>query len=211
MNKHFLPLVSLLALGTLSFAGGNIAPIEEPAAQAPVAAPSLIDEGSFYLGLGFSGLKLSNDLTNEAFKANGLMLQAGYQYNRYIALEGRYTLSVGAVDYTHGNTINPDYPDYPTDFTNLAIYLKPIYPIGSFSLYALLGYGEVALTNIPIGDVDRAEARFQWGIGASYSFTETISLFADYVQMYKGTGFDYRAMDADIKADVWTLGVSYRF
>ena len=36
-------------------------------------------------------------------------------------------------------------------------------------------------------------------------------IFIDYVRMYDDTGFDYRAMDADIAADAWTLGVSYTF
>ena len=209
MNKHILSLASILALSGVSFAGGDIAPVEEPVVVIPEAA--VVDEGGFYLGAGLSGMKLGNDLTDEEFSATGLMLQAGYRYNRYIALEGRYTFHIGDVDYTHGNTINPDYESYPTDFTNAAIYLKPIYPINNFSIYALLGYGEVALTNIPQGDADRAESGFQWGLGAGYTFAQKVSVFVDYTQFYNGTGFDYRAMDADITADAWTLGVSYEF
>ncbi len=196
--------------GSHLFAGGNVAPIEES-----VIAPVVINDSGFYLGLGFSSMSLNNDLTDEEFSANGIMLQAGYQYNRYIAVEGRYTLHMGDVEYDHGSTSNPNYDDYPADFTNIAIYLKPMYPIGDFSIYALLGYGEVELTNIPLGGpgigADRAESGFQWGLGASYAFNENISGFVDYVRMYDGTGFNYRAMDADIVADAWTLGVSYKF
>ena len=211
MKKNVLSLVSILALSGLSYAGGDVAPVEEPV----VIAPVVIDDSGFYLGVGFSGMSLNNDLTDEEFTANGVMLQAGYQYNRYIAVEGRYMLHIGDVEYTHGSTTNPDYNDYPTDFTNIAIYLKPMYPIGDFSIYALLGYGEVELTNIPLGgpgiSADRAESGFQWGLGADYAFNENISGFVDYVRMYDGTGFDYRAMNADIVADVWTLGVNYAF
>ena len=211
MKKNVLSLVSILALSGLSFAGGNTAPDEEPI----VIAPVVIDDSGFYLGVGFSGMSLDNDLTDEEFTANAVMLQAGYQYNRYIAVEGRYTLHIGDVEYTPGSTVNPHYDDYPTDFTNIAIYLKPMYPIGDFSIYALLGYGEVELTNIPLGgpgiSADRAESGFQWGLGTSYTFNENISGFIDYVRMYDDTGFDYRAMDADIAADAWTLGVSYTF
>ena len=212
MKKNIFSLVSILALSGLSFAGGNVATIEEPV----VIVPEVIaDDSSFYLGVGFSAMSLNNDLTDEEFSANGMMLQAGYQYNRYIAIEGRYTFHVGDVEYDHGSTLNLNYDDYPTDFTNAAIYVKPMYPIDDFSIYALLGYGEVEMTNIPQGgagiSADRAESGFQWGLGASYAFNENISGFIDYVRMYDGTGFDHRAMDADIVSDAWTFGVSYKF
>jgi opacity protein-like surface antigen len=86
-----------------------------------------------------------------------------------------------------------------------------MYPVGNFNLYALLGYGEVEITNIPLGDVDRAEDGFQWGLGAGYQVNNEISVFIDYTQMYNDTGFDYRAVNSDILADAWTLGLSYKF
>lgn len=211
MKYNIFSLVSILAFSGLSFAEGDVEPAEEPA----IVEPAAIDENRFYMGLGFSSMKLDNDLTDEEFSANGIMLQAGYRYNRYIAVEGRYTQHMGDLEYDHGSTGNPDYGDYPADFTNIAIYLKPMYPIGDFSIYALLGYGEVELTNIPLGgagiSADRAESGFQWGLGAEYAFNENISGFIDYVRMYDGTGFDHRATEADIVADVWTLGVFYKF
>ena len=203
--------MSLTTVSTMIMAGGNIVPDLAPVVATPIVAA----ESNFYLGLGFSGMKLHNEFTEEEFSTNGIMLQAGYKYNQYIAIEGRYTLSVGDVEYEQGLTTNPHYDDYPTDFSNIAIYLKPMYPIGDFSIYALLGYGEVELTNIPLGgpgiSADRAESGFQWGLGAEYSFNENISLFVDYVNMYDDVGFDYRAMQADNVADVWTLGITYKF
>ncbi len=210
MKKNIFMLLSILALNEIAFAGGNVAPIT----PIPVVPIVVEDESSFYLGLGFSGMSLNNDLTDEEFSANAVMIQAGYQYNRYLALEGRYTHHIGDLDYVGGRTINRDNSDYPADFTNMAIYLKPIYPIDNFSIYALLGYGEVELTDIPKWNrisADRAESGFQWGLGADYSFSENISAFVDYVRMYDDQGFDYRAMDADIMADTWTLGVTYKF
>ena len=135
------------------------------------------------------------------------MLQAGYKYNAYVALEGRYTFGF-STDYKQG-----DLPDgtigYDGDPSIWGIYLKPVYPIGNFSLYALLGYGGVMLEDIAGGDA--YESGFQWGIGASYAFTEHISGFVDYVSLYDDTGFDYRARLDDVDSDTWTLGVSYRF
>ena len=210
MKKSALSLVSILALSSMVYAGGDIAPVEEV-----VEVPIVIDDSGFYIGFGISWMSLDNDYNGEEFSANGIILQAGYQINSYFAIEGRYTHDVGDVEYDHGTSINPNYDDYPTDFTNLAVYAKGMYPIGDFTPYVLLVYGEVALTNIPLGgpgiSADRAETGFQWGLGASYNFTENIAVFVDYVNMYDGTGFDERAVDVDISADTWTLGVTYKF
>jgi len=210
MKTRIVLSVAMLLLSELSFAGGDILPVEEP-----VVVESTIDESGLYLGLGISVMKLNNDISKEEFSSTGVTLQAGYQFNQYFAVEGRYTKNVSNLDYDHGTTNNPNYSDYPGDFSNVAVYLKPMYAFDSFSVYALLGYGEVTLTDLPHpsnpGSVDRAEDGFQWGLGAAYSFTGNISVFVDYVKMYDDKGFDYRAQLADIDSDVWTLGVSYKF
>jgi len=203
-------LGAILLLSELSFAGGDVLPVEEP-----VIVESSIDESGLYLGLGISAMKLNNDFSKEEFSSTGVTLQAGYQFNQYFAVEGRYTKNVGDLEYDHGNTNNPNYSDYPGDFSNVAVYLKPMYSFDDFSVYALLGYGEVTLTDLPhpssAGSVDRAEDGFQWGLGAQYTFMENVSVFVDYVKLYDDKGFDYRAQLADIDSDIWTLGVSYRF
>jgi opacity protein-like surface antigen len=212
MDKKIKVLVAVSLLSSCLYAGGDVAPIVEP-------APPIVDDSAFYLGLGVSGMSLRNSYSDEEFSATGIMLQAGYQYNRYIAVEGRYTKDVNNLTYDHGNdlnTANAIYDgNYPGDFSNIAIYLKPMYNWDAFSVYGLLGYGNVTLTNLPYpgteGSVDRAESGFQWGLGVAYEFTDNIGVFADYVNMYDDKGFDLRAVDADIKADLWTLGVSYKF
>lgn len=198
----------MMALNGLCYAGGDIAPVEPEVTVPEVAAAS---GSGFYVGLGVSAMSLRDDDSDEEFSATGLALQAGYQFNQYFALEGRYTFNVSDVEYDHGTTSNPDYDDYPTDFSNAGIYLKPMYPIDNFKLYALLGYGEVKLTDVPVAGVDSAENGFQWGLGASYSFNENISAFVDYVRAYDDTGFGCCAREANVIADLWTLGVSYKF
>jgi opacity protein-like surface antigen len=204
LNK--LALSSLTATA-LVYGGGDIAPVEIPTVEIPVVAPS-----SFYGGIALSSMKLLNSDTDETFTAIGATLQLGYQYNDYIALEARYTQSASKVEYDNGTTsLIADNDDYPTDFTNLAIYLKPSYTMGDIGVYALLGYGEVALTNIPVGDVTRGEAGFQWGVGVSYALSETFGLFADYTSLYSGDGFDYLATANSHEATLTNVGVSYRF
>jgi len=203
MKNSILSLVSILALSGLSYAGGDIAPVEEPV----IAAPVIIDNSAFYLGLGFGKVYVNDDYTAEEISSNTVMLQAGYQYNEYVAVEGRYTFGFNT-DYDPGTTGNsPD--DYDDDFSSWGIYVKPMYPIGDFSIYALLGYGGVMLENLEQGDA--YESGFQWGLGASYAFTEQISGFVDYVSLYDDTGFDYRAQLRNVDSDTWTVGVSYKF
>ena len=211
MKTTTLSIVAFLAFSSMGFAGGNEAMSE----SIPVAIEPSIDTSAFYVGLGISNMSLRNDLSDEEFSSLGVMLQIGYQINEYLAVEGRYTRNVGDLEYDHGKTENPNYDDYPADFSNIGIYLKPMYGVESFNAYALLGYGQTELTNIPLGGVgisaDRAESGFQWGVGASYEISEATSVFVDYVRFYDDKGFDFRASTADIVSDAWTLGVSYRF
>ena len=202
MKKNVLSLVSVLALSGVSFAGGDIAPVEPV-----IETPMVVEQSPFYLGIGIGDASVNDDDTSEEFSATTLMLQAGYVYNEYIALEGRYTFGLD-MDYSPGTT-NSLNSDYDGDFSSWGLYVKPMYPIGNFSLYALLGYGGVMLDDIAGGDA--YESGFQWGLGAGYAMSENYTVFVDYVSLYDDTGFDYRARLDDIDSDTWTFGVSYRF
>jgi len=202
MKNSISSLMSILIFSGLSYAGANVAPVEEPVIAIPV-----IDSSTFYMGLGFGNAYVNDDYTDEEISNNTVMLQAGYQYNEYVAIEGRYTFGFNT-NYDPWNTGNLS-SDYDDDFSSWGIYVKPMYPIGDFSVYALLGYGGVMLDSLEQGDA--YESGFQWGLGAGYAFTEQISAFADYVSLYDDTGFDYRAQLDDVDSDTWTIGLSYRF
>ncbi len=202
MRKSVLSLVSILALSGLAYAGGDVAPVEEP-----VVVP-VVDHSAFYVGLGFGQASVNDNPTAEEITSTMLMLQAGYQYNDYVALEGRLSFGFNT-DYSPGNTANLA-GDYDNDITSWGLYVKPMYPVtDAFDIYALLGYGGVQLGNLENGDayVDG----FQWGLGAQYEVMENVLIFADYVKLYDDTGFDYRAKLEAVDSDAWTLGVSYRF
>jgi len=202
MKKSVLSFVSILALSGLTYAGGDFEPVEE----AVVAV--IEDDSAFYLGLGFGQASINDEQTNEEITSTMVMLQAGYQYNAYIALEGRASFGFSS-DYEPGLTSNTG-GDFDDDISSWGIYVKPMYPVTeAFDIYALLGYGGVRLGNLESGDA--VEDGFQWGLGVQYAVTESILVFADYVQLYDGTGFDYRAQLEDVDADAWTLGVSYKF
>jgi opacity protein-like surface antigen len=204
MKKLLLPLA--VAISPFAYGGGDIAPVDVPVVDVPS-----VDSGAWYLGLGVSTMNLTADLTDEKMDTIGGTLQAGYKYNDYIGAELRYTQNVSKIEYDPGNTVIAAIDDYPADFTNVGIYLKPSYPIGNFSLYGLVGYGSVTFTNLPQNTDDRTEGGFQWGAGASYNITDCISIFADYTNVYNDTGIDGHFVTSDITIEFMTVGVSYKF
>lgn len=203
-----LLLAGALVLNTLAYAQGDV--VQKEKAILDSLDVNLAD-GFFYVGVGLASMALENEGSKEKFSTISKTIQVGYQYGNYIAIEGRYTSQATDVKYSGGTTDNADVTNYPTDFTNIAIYLKPIYPIGNLSVYGLAGYGQVKLTNVPQGDVDRSETAFQWGAGASYTIGNTLTIFGDYVSMYSGEGFDFLGAGATHKGELITVGLSYKF
>ena len=208
MNNIILSLATVVALSSFSSAGANNALVE----VMPIEVIE-IDTSAFYIGIGGASMGLFNSSTDEEISTLGAMIQIGYQYNDYIAIEGRYTRGIGKVEYKHGSTINADADDLDTEFSNMGIYLKPIYPLGDFNLYALLGYGNTTLTKIPVGSTSssRGEDGFQWGVGLDYEMTEQLSIFADYARVYDDKGFNFRGLNSDINAVLISTGISYKF
>ena len=202
MKKFTLSVAAVIAMSSFAIAGGDIAPVEEPM----VVAPMVEDYSSFYVGLGYSFISADIDGTEEG---DAYSLIAGYNYNQYIAIEGRYTETVGDMDVS-GDLSSLHHPDgdYDREVTSAAIYIKPQYPVTEeFSIYALLGYGSVdaRLTS---------EDGFQWGLGAKYMFTENIGVYADYISLYDGDmdnveNFANNTWDSEITST--NIGVTYSF
>ncbi len=116
------------------------------------------------------------------------MVQAGYKFNPYIAIEGRYW--------------NGD-----NEFDAWGLYAKPMYPITpSFDIYALVGYGSAGAEPTEYNDISLDDASLQWGAGASYAITDSFSIFADYVELYNN---DENNLDWSV--DTVNLGVTYQF
>ena len=214
MKKFTSSIVAALAVSTFAFAGGDIAPVE-PEVNVPEVVEST---GSFYVGLGYSYMNLNHSgydlfpgatspspVAESDFTADSLLLLAGYNFNQYIGIEGRYTMNIGDITYDNGAY----EADYNGDLTNMAAYLKLMYPVGALNVYGLLGYGETTYEHSFYGD--QSESGFQWGIGANYAFTENIGMFVDYTRMYDDTGFDTVYTPADVVVDAISVGVTYTF
>ncbi|MDD5406381.1 MAG: outer membrane beta-barrel protein [Sulfurovaceae bacterium] len=213
-------VVGLLLMSGLAVAGGDIAPVEpEVVVPAPVV---MEDESGFYLGVAYSRADWTRDFNgyNQRYidigtvapdivkgnlvewsgkgdvDYNAIMAQAGYKFNKYIALEGRYWWSLGNSDRSvkGSYTVNGGTPtsfdfnvDYGEKLRAWGIYAKPMYPVtDKLDIYALLGGGNVTLKNDYFDRLD--ENDFQWGLGASYKITDNVSIFLDYVNLLNKDG-----------------------
>ena len=224
MKKFNLSLVAILATSTFALAGGDIAPVEPVVEYVEPAS----EVGGFYLGLGYGAMKadLSTDLFNinkESDTFNQVMLQAGYKFNEYVAIEGRYYIGTddsswnwydgqAGAQILGGQSVSADAWD---------LFVKPMYPVtDSMNIYALLGYGETQFDyswgrNTNFGDT----GGFAWGLGADYAFNDNWAIFVDYIDQEDGNLEDYHVtagglvipVNMDLDFDTWTVGVTYTF
>ena len=195
MTKFTLSAVAVLAMSTFAMAGGDIAPVEEPA----VVVEEPASEANFYIGgaYGYGDMELSETGYSHDENFDSFMLQAGYKFNPYIAVEGRYWW-----------TSEDSWDDWNEDFSadSWGIYVKPMYPVtNELDVYALLGYGD---TDPEIGGQgpDYDTDGFQWGLGASYDATDNVAVFVDYVSLYDDTN-----VGEDLTIDTVNFGVTYNF
>ncbi len=198
MNKF----VALMLLGSAySYAGGDIAPVEEPI----IAIPAVIEveATAFYVGLGYSCLQMGLDKADVDTRAmSSLSATVGYNFNKYLAVEGRYTASMSDVTVdTRGLEVDVD----SIDMSNIGLYLKPQYNYDKFAVYALLGYGEFTIDD----GTSASEAGIQYGIGLNAMVSDSVSIFADFRKLYDDSSFDM--IDDDTVANSYTVGVNYHF
>ena len=213
MKKITLSIMAVMAISSYGFAGGDIVP-------APVIMDE-VDNSSFYIGAGLVYNRTYCDNSSWFDKETrgqdqtaGLGLVIGYNFNQYIAVEGRYTTSFFDEDYAETSTYS--------------LFVKPQYPATEeFKIYALLGFGGVNVdaTSDTTGDFRAAnpgvnlvdETGFQWGLGASYAVTEEVEIFLDYTSLLNGADINTRLYNWDSKfykelnVDAVTLGVIYKF
>jgi opacity protein-like surface antigen len=214
MKKITLSIIASMTMAGTLMAGGDIAPVEPSYDAAPVG--QVMDYSGFYIGAGYSAQ--SSDVDDHSYNVNvdidsdNMLFVAGYDYNKYIGIEGRYSFSVGDVELDDSNGYYESSDDYDTE--NWAIYIKPQYLMDNgFGVYALLGYGETEFSNLTeTGD----DSGFAWGIGAKYTVNNW-SIFVDYTDLVNDG--DLKGIEAspgvpadlDVDTDSWNFGVSYKF
>ena len=200
MKKIYLFMTSILVLSNYTYANDNAI-----SSNKILSTITAIDNSSFYIGFGFGSKVTQNSYTKEQISDNTALLQVGYQFNNYTAIEGRTSKGFNT-SYDYG-ILTPR--EYNGDFYSWGIYLKPMYTIDGIAIYALLGYGGIEQKSLDSGDAYASD--FRWGLGVSYTFTKQMTIFVDYISLYHATGFDYRAKDRDIDSGTYSLGLSYKF
>ena len=197
MKKITLSALAVVTMSTFGFAGGDIEPV-----------PVMMEETSpFYIGLGLSAVSTrGTDADFNIFdkepgqdRLGNITFLAGYDFNEYIAVEGRYTTSFTQEDIVEMN--------------GWSLFVKPQYPVTEeFTVYGLLGFGGVSMDSVNAAYlVDVDETGFQWGLGMSYDVTETITLFGDYTSLASNMDGIYWDGEFEADSDSFTLGVTYRF
>jgi len=203
MKNITLSLGALVAISSLGFAGGDIAPVE-PEVMAPVMMQS--NDGGVYVGLGISLISARDssfdlDFTSSEIGQDRLgnaTFILGYNLNQYIALEGRYTTS-----FTKEDLVELD---------GWSLFVKPQYPVSEdFSVYALLGYGGVNIDGVNNISVDVDDNSFQWGLGVSYAIGENYTIFLDYTSLASEMDGIYYNGGLQVDADALTIGMTYKF
>ena len=200
MKQITLSLVAMIAMSSFSMAGGGESPVVEPVTVIPA-----IDQSALYVGIGLSAVSNREsglnffDVKAGQDRTGDITLLAGYEFNPYIALEGRYMNSITQEDILERDS--------------WGIYVKPQYPVTeAMNIYALLGYGGFNADGINGANINVDDTGFQWGLGGSYDFTEHISLFADYVNIANDVSVpSFITAPADVSSDAVTVGVNYKF
>ncbi len=196
MRKILLSLILIASINNLAFADENTVPAEQTETE------NLPEDKGFYVGLAYSHLSQDIDhedkTTNYELDFTAIMLEVGYKFNPYIAIEAKYNVSLGDTDID-------DILDH-AEVSVLSVFVKPMYPLApEMDIYVLLGY---SLTNAKnaVESTSFDESAFSWGGGASYDALEDISIFAEYTRFYQDTldGFDQ-------VVDSFNIGVIYRF
>ncbi|MEA3456096.1 MAG: outer membrane beta-barrel protein [Campylobacterota bacterium] len=228
MKNIVLSAAAVFAMSSFAIAGGDIMPPEEPMVDVPeVMEVEVVEDNGFYIGLGYGSLSGEETfgwnpglgeitIEEDSRDFDQLLLQAGYKYNQYVAFEGRYWFGMNDLSgaYYHEGFI------YDTDnqLDAWGLYVKPMYPVTpEFDVYALLGYASGSLEEdvfIPVGTVSTTTDLdgFSWGLGVSYTFNDSIIIFADYVSLYNDTvDYDYLNSWSDFEVDTVNIGVSYQF
>lgn len=213
MKNIALSAVAFLTMSIFVIAGGDAVPVEVPVVEVEEV---VVNDAGLYIGVAYAYVENETTITNGVngeVDFSGFMLQAGYKFNPYIAVEGRYW-DAGDEKLSMSNPISHPVP-VDTQFDGWGIYAKPMYPVTDlFDLYALLGWGHqntINYTHEPSG------SSFSWGLGASYSFINNVSVFVDYVSIYDETAVEDavdpsgKLVDVEIQSASTNVGVSYKF
>jgi len=178
-----ISFVAMMAVGTLSFGGGEVSFTDEPV----IAVEEVEDSAtSFYVGAGFNrGVYSGNVCPSCSYEDTtyGVTLRAGYDFNKYLGVEARYVGTFWNADEFAGQ-----------EFTHVGLYAKPVLPASErFNIYGLAGYGLTQTSTTAGGGLAEVDENgFAAGIGLEYDMDthdkdgaveSGVGLFVDYQRL----------------------------
>jgi len=185
-------LLSVLASSAL-FAGGGVTKVDVPAVDV------VPQESHYYVGASLD-LQRVNTFKYGPANSYGTTIKAGYEYNKYIALEARYSAGIKRKDNLKMNYY-------------YGLFLKPQYPVyKNFNIYALLGYGKAKVSHngLPYANNTTIQKDFSYGLGVEYKINNRLSAYAEAVSLIDKKTSKVEGNYA-VKVRDFSIGVMFRF
>ena len=214
-------IVAIIALSSMSFAGGDIiepvfeqetveVPVEPVVVPAPAPAPAPVVKAAPVVVAPVVaealGLYIAGGITDIAARRDdraNLFSEEDYQ-DRQLGFTGRlgydFMDNLGAeLRGTAGLSKNDDGV---SKFKQVGVYLKPNYDLtDSLNLYGLVGASKANLADP--SDMDAKKTGLSYGLGLDYAVSDSVSVFTDVVNYMKKSDTN----------SLWglTVGAGYQF
>lgn len=143
----------------------------------------------------------------------GFRLKLGYQYSRYLSVEGQFVdfgRAPGDVFASPANLASA----FRSQGQGMGVDTVATLPWRSFSFYGRLGAyrGDshnafAAYSTSLLGDATARGTRWRYGLGMRYDFTKSLGIKAE-VERYSPLG---TPLDAQVETDLISVGLSWRF
>ena len=175
-------------------------------------APAFAADSGLYAGVdvGSGKIRLSNcgvggcgSSSKDNDTVGGVLL--GYQYNKNLAVEAKYTGGGKWVNAAGTGDVKNDA------FALVAVGIAPM--TDSFSLYGKLGIAsnQTKVSNTAVmGVQDTRRTAATYGVGAQYNATPTVGIRLGY-DRYSGKADITTGGSVDVDSDVWAIGVVFKF
>ncbi len=191
------------------------APVPVPVVVAPTPAPivPVIGPKNMYVGLDALCGRFETE-SGSCYCLGAVAAKIGYEFNKYIAVEGRVGYGIGSADFDAGGESKMK--------ENYGLYLKPQLPISeSLSLFGLAGYAKAKVESAGTGSIGLTgvvdEASPSFGLGLEYDVSESWSVLVEAVRLLhsvEGTfvnGSGTTVNEDDLNLDTFGFGVNYKF
>jgi len=205
MKKILLSISTVALVSITVYAGKNTMPVPSKPIEVP-PSPTKSDSTlplGLYLGGGLTYASTEckcqditltkNEVPKNEGKSYGVNLKAGYDFNEFIGIEGKY--------------LHTPWGDEGKALKHYGVYLKPNYTVSEYiDIYGLLGYGKTDCESLK-----EAKKGFSWGLGGEYTLNKKkgknsgVGIYAEYLQPLK------KSSPNEIKTNVANVGIAYHY